>query len=193
MIAANANLTRPSPVTFTVLRRGHHVQFTYEQVFIAGYKLWIARRYQEAAGVFEHLHGIRDRGPRADILLAHCKAMLGDYAGSSSTLMNAMPSNEYGDAASGLHDIFVMWKCGFFHDVKQGLEQIVANHPELPTPCLILADFLIQVGNSQQPPVLLRQAIERDHSNGAVAKIARSKLRAALTKVSNTPPPPSVL
>lgn len=191
MARINTCTTRPAPVTFTVQRGGRRVRLTYQQIFAAGHKLWLAKKYEEAAKVFDHVCGIMDRGPRAHILLAHCKAMLGDFAGCSSTLSDALHSAQYRDAAAKLHDVFVMWKLQFYLDVKQGLEKVIADHPELPTPCLILADMLMNGGNCQQPPYLLQQAIERDRPDGAIAAIARSELPAALEKASTQPGRPS--
>lgn len=184
MVALNSASARPAPVTFAVQSNGHRSRLTYQQLFAAGHRLWLARRYAGAAKVFERLAGVSDRGPRAHILLAHCQAMLGDYSGCSSTLSQALSTAQYGNAAADLHDIFVMWKCAFYQDVKQEFEKFVAARPELPTPCLIFAEFLMYVGDYQHPADLLRQAIERDRPDGAIAMIAKSELPVVLERSS---------
>ncbi len=172
--------TQPAPVMFAVKQGDHRVQLTYQQVFTAAHKLWLTKRYYEAAEVLKHLTTVGDRGPRAHILLAHCKAMSSDYSGCSSTLAEALEGDQYGNAAAELHSAFVMWKCTLYVDVKIELEKVIAEHPELPTPCLLLADLLLQSGNRQHPPRLLKQAIERDRPDGAIALIARKELPFAL-------------
>jgi hypothetical protein len=170
---------RPVPVSFSVQRGSRRAELTYQQLFATGHRFWLASRWAEAERVFEHLSTVSDRGPRAHILLAHCKVMLGDYAGCSSLLAAALPTEDYGSAASDLHDTFVLWKVSFFSEVKHGLERVIAEHPELPTPCLILGDLLMRTGNRQQPPRLFQQAIDRDRSDGAIAAIAQVQLPAA--------------
>ena len=175
---------QPAPASFVIERQGHRSQFTYQQVFAIGHQLWLGRKYAQAERVFKTLSGQSDRGPRAHILLARCQAMQGNLAECCGTLSRAMPPARYGTAASDLHDTFVMWKLQLYQEVKSGLETIIAEHPELPTPCLILGDFLMQVGNSVQPPQLLQQAIDRDRPNGAIARIARKELPAALERAA---------
>lgn len=162
--------------TLTVKHNGHVEQMTYQEVFAEGHRLWLAHNYLQARTVFSHLAGITNRGPKAHILWAHCCAMMEDYSECSRVLAEGLPSSQYGNAAIDLHDTFVMWKCGMWLDVKKGLEKIVAEHQELPTPCLILGEFLMQVGNTIRPPELLEQARDRDIPNGAVAMIASEKL-----------------
>lgn len=162
--------------TLTVKHNGHVVRMTYQEVFAEGHRLWLAHNYPQARTVFSHLAGITNRGPQSHILWAHCCAMMEDYSDCSRVLAEGLPSSQYGDAAIDLHDTFVMWKCGMWLDVKNGLERIVAEHQELPTPCLILGEFLMQVGNTIRPPELLEQARDRDTPNGAVAMIASEKL-----------------
>lgn len=175
---------RPVAVSFTVQRGDSQIKLTYQQLFAAGHKLWLAAKYEEAVKIFEHLTTVLDRGPRAHILLAHCRAMLGDYSRCSSTLAAGLSTETYGNAASDLHDIFVLWKCALYQDVKEGLERVVVEHPDLPTPCLMLGDFLMHAGNRQKPPLLLQQAIERDRPDGAIAAIARRRLSDAIESVS---------
>lgn len=178
---------QPAPVSFAVQRGDRRIRLTYQQVFVAAHKLWLAERYSEAADVFKQLSVVLDRGPRAHILLAHCKVMIGDYAGCSSTLAEALEAPQFGNAAAELHSAFVMWKCTLYVDVKAELENVIAEHPELPTPCLLLAELLMQSGNRKHPPRLLKQAIARDRPDGAIASIARSELPFAIEMAGKQP------
>lgn len=179
--------------TLTVKHNGHVEQMTYQEVFAEGHRLWLEHNHPEARTVFALLAGITRRGPKAHILWAHCCAMMEDYLECSRVLAEGLPSSQYGNAAIDLHDTFVMWKCGMWLDVKKGLEKIVAEHRELPTPCLILGEFLMQIGNTIRPPELLEQARDRDIPNGAVAMIASEKLveakRLAGQKLAKANPP----
>lgn len=187
MATPDARRAAPVAASFSVQRGSRRVRLTYQQLFAAGYKRWLISRYEEAVGIFEPLRTVSDRGPRAHILLAHCRAMLGDYSRCSSTLAEGLSAESYGNAAADLHDIFVLWKCALYQDVKQGLERFVAEYPELPTPCLILGEFLMQAGNRHKPPLLLKQAIERDRPDGAIAAIARMRLADAVRSAPARP------
>ena len=188
----STSLHQESP-TLTVHHNGRVEQMTYQEVFAEGHRLWLTHNYPQARTVFSHLAGITNRGPKAHILWAHCCAMMEDYSECSRVLAEGLPSSQYGNAAIDLHDTFVMWKCGMWLDVKKGLEKIVAEHQELPTPCLILGEFLMQVGNTIRPPELLEQARDRDTPNGAVAMIACEKLveakKLAGRKLATAKPP----
>lgn len=180
MAADNKLKSQPAPAQFIVRRNGERVQLSYQQMFAIGHRLWLAQDHAKAARVFEILSEITDRGPRAHIILAHCRAMLGDYASCLATLSQALPEGRFGNAASQLHNVFVLWKCTYYVDVRQELEIVVSEHPELPTLCLMLAEFLMRNGNQQKPPTLLRQAIERDRPDGAISLIAQQILPIAL-------------
>lgn len=183
----------PEAPTFAVKHNGTVEQMTYQQVFAAGYNLWAAHDYEQAGQVFSHLTGITTRGPKAHILWAHCCAMQGEYAECCRVLSEGLPEEAYGKASITLHEAFVMWRCGMLLDVRKGLEKVVAEHQELPSPCLILGAFLHEMGNTIRPPELLKQAIERDIPEGAVAEIAEKALpeaREARKAAKNTKPKP---
>ncbi len=44
-------------------------------------------------------------------------------------LFNALPKDQFGDAASRLHDTFVLWKVGLFVDAKEGLQSLAMDFP----------------------------------------------------------------
>ena len=166
----------PAHICFEVRHAGQSKKLSYQQLFTEGYVNWLAKRYSDASKIFEALTAVKDRGPRAHIMLSHCKAMLGDYGGCAATLSEKLSAEEFNEAATDLHNVFVMWKCGFFHDVKTGLEKVISEQDALPTPCLILADLKMQSGGSSQCSQLLQLAIKRDRPEGAIATIARRKL-----------------
>lgn len=110
-------------------------------------------RAQRSSRDLKFLCAIPDRGPRSHILYAHCSAMLEDYATCSRVLHEGLPSETYGRASIDLHDAFVMWRCGLPMEVRKGLEKVVQEQTQLPTPCLILSAFLEEMGNALGPPV----------------------------------------
>jgi hypothetical protein len=176
MIARASNQSQPAPISFSIRQGSEIVQLTYEQLFAAGYKLWLARKYEHAATIFERLTAASDRGPRAHIFLAHCRAMLEDYGGCCAALNEALGEERYGMAATDLHDAFVYWRVGLWSDVKQTLGKIVSDHPDLPTPCLLLASLASRSGNRRLVARYLQMAVKRDRSGGAIGQVARSLL-----------------
>ena len=176
MKRATAKLQIPANACFEVYHFGHLTRLSYQQLFTRGYIHWQAKRYAEASKIFEALVAVNDRGPRAHIMLSHCKAMLGDYGGCSATLSKSLPHATFEDAATDLHTVFVMWKCGLFLDVKTGLEKVVREQEVLPTPCLIFAELRMQSGGNSKCRQLLLFAIKRDRPDGVIAKIAQRKL-----------------
>ena len=173
-----ASTRSPVPV-ITVTLDGKRTRVTYPKLFAVAFGLWLKHKYQEAREIFKFLCTIPDRGPRSHILFAHCCAMLEDYSTCSRVLHEGLPSETYGRASIDLHDAFVMWRCGLPMEVRKGLEKVVQEQVQLPTPCLILSTFLEEMGNALRPPVFLKQAIDRDFPGGAIGSIARCRLPAA--------------
>jgi thioredoxin-like negative regulator of GroEL len=174
----------PAPVSFSVSIGAETARLPYQKVFAIGYHLWRKQKYPDALLIFEKISRVTDRGPRAHILLAHCLAMQGDFAECSSVLSGALPRSHYGDAAADLHCAFVSWKCTAYQDARASLEKVAREHPELPSICLILADFLQAMGNRVKPVDWLKTAIARDRNQGAVGMIARKQLPVALRAAS---------
>lgn len=163
--------------TFTVRHNGRKIKLTYPQLFAAAHRVWLKGDYKTAKGIFSELQSDHDRGPRASIFLAHCLVMEGDYAGCSSVLHRALPKEEFGDAASRLHDTFVLWKVGLYVDVKQGLKSLALDFANLPTLSLMLADLLHSTGSESLCEKFLRRAIHYDRAEGGVALSANSMLQ----------------
>lgn len=163
--------------TFTVCRNGRKVTLTFPQLFATGHRVWLKGDYKTAKAIFRELSSVNDRGPRACMFLAHCHVMEGDYAGCSSVLHRALPKNEFGDAASRLHDTFVLWKVGLFVDVKEALKSLARDYANLPTFSLMLADLLHSTGSESLSEKFLRRAIHNDRPDGGVALSAKSTLQ----------------
>ena len=178
MIQSSENHQNDSSETpvFTVRRNGRKVTLTFPRLFEIGHRVWQKGDYPTAKQIFSELLSVEDRGPRAHIFLAHCLVMEGDYAGCSSVLYQALPKEQFGDAASRLHDTFVMWKVGLLIDVKESLLSLVSDFPYLPTLSLMLADLLHTNGSESLSEKFLRRAIQFDRPDGGVALSAKSLL-----------------
>lgn len=170
------NFISETPV-FTVRRNGTKVTLTFPQLFVIGHRAWQKGDYRTARQIFSELLSVEDQGPRARIFLAHCHVMEGDYAGCSAELYHALPKEQFGDAASRLHDTFVLWKVGLLVDVKESLRSLVNDFPHLPTLSLMLADLLHSNGSESLSEKFLRRAIHYDRPDGGVALSAKSLLR----------------
>ncbi len=177
MIARNPRELDPRPISFSVKRNGAKLQLSYQQLFEAGYRLLLAKKYHDSAEVFRLLSQVQDRGPRAHLLLAFCQAQSGDYKSCSQTLSQAFegdPSN----LDTKLHGAFVYWACGLLVDARHEWEVVIRECPQLPTLSLLLGDLLAQAGNRRLPPVLWKMAAQNDRRDGAVGLIARRELQA---------------
>ena len=164
--------------TYTVCRNGKKTKFTYPELFAAAHRIWLKGDYVTAKEIFKQLQSDHSRGPRAHIFLAHCLVMEGDYAGCSSVLHRALPKEDFGDAASRLHDTFVLWKVGLYVDVKQSLKSLALDYANVPTFSLMLADLLHSTGSDSLSEKYLRRAIQHDRPEGGVALSAQYALRA---------------
>ena len=164
-------------LTFRVRRNGRNVTLTFAQLFAAGHRVWIKGDYRTAKKIFQELAEASEGIPRAHIFLAHCLVMEDDYAGCSSVLHRALPRDDYGNAASRLHDTFVLWRVGLYVDAKEGLKSLAMDFSELPTFSLMLADLLYQAGSESLSETFLRRAIQLDETDGGVSLSAQSMLQ----------------
>lgn len=168
---------RADALTFKVRRNGQNVTLTFAQLFAAGHRVWIKGDYRTAKQIFQELADVSEGIPRAHIFLAHCLVMEDDYSGCSSVLHRALPRDVYGNAASRLHDTFVLWRVGLFVDAKEGLKSLAMDFSELPTFSLMLADLLYQAGSESLSVKFLRRAIQLDDADGGVSLSANSMLQ----------------
>lgn len=176
MVASNLLQTTPQPLIYRVNCGGRQITMSYQDVFRAGYRLLLAGNYAEAIRVFGLLSDATDRGPRARILLAFCQSQLREYTACSQTLNQAFEA-ESTNLESRLHAAFVYWACGLRMDARNELEQVIEEHPNLPTVSLLLGDLLAQSGNRKAPPRLWQLAAQNDRPDGAVGLIARRELK----------------
>lgn len=176
MVTFNNSPASPAPRYFPVNRNNRLEMVSYQQLFLVAHERWRKGRFAEAAQILERLCEATDRGPRAHILLALCRAMQSDFAGCSRVLHDALPTATYGTAAGDLHNAFVNWGCTLYLSVKEELEAVVDARDDLPTPCLLLADLLASSGSARKAREMFRQAIRRDRPDGAVALVARTVL-----------------
>jgi hypothetical protein len=168
---------RTSP-KFAVRRNGHRMNLSYPELFAIAFRVWNKQDYRAAIAIFQELSKVTDHGPRAQLFLAHCHAMLEEYSDCSSALHRALPKAEFDDLAPKLHDTFVLWKVGLFLEVKQTLEALIGAHPELPSLSLFLAGLLHQSGAVASSARIFRGAIQADRPGGGVALAAHAALKA---------------
>jgi hypothetical protein len=162
---------------FFVRLNGGTVRMSFAKLFAAGHHVWLNSEFRTARKIFELLSTVAGRGPRAQIFLAHCLAMEGDYGGCSTVLHRALPREEFGDAASQLHDTFVLWKAGLFVDVKDGLKTLAIEFPNIPTFSLMLGDLLRRNGCDSVARKYFLRAIRNDRPGGGVGLSARALLQ----------------
>ena len=155
---------------------------SYDSLFLEGYHLWLRREFQKAFQVFEPLSRVTERGPRASIFMAHCAVSQQKFRDCSAILTQALPNQDFENAAAKLHDIFVFWKFTFYDDVRKGLEQFVDQFPDLPTPALLLAELYSRACKDKKAAKYFLLARERDYQNGAIGKIAKIRLASLTNK-----------
>ena len=173
----------PKPKSFSIKAGAETRTIAYEDLFVEGHKLWLSRQYAKARPVFQLLASVEDRGPRASILLAHCCAMEQHFSECSRILCIAFPQQSFGKTGAELHDIFVMWSCTFFKEVRKDLENFVNVHPEFPTPALILADLYFLGGRYAESLSYLEKARTRDRKDGSVGMVATLQTEAINKKI----------
>jgi thioredoxin-like negative regulator of GroEL len=162
---------------FKIRRNGRVERLTYQELYTAGHRAWLNGSFHSAQRIFEEMSAAVSCGPRVEILRAQCLAMQSDFSGCSSVLHRALPEDQYDQAAGQLHDLFVLWKVGLLVEVKSGLQQLILEHPELPVLSLLLADLLQMSGAYALSEQFLRQAVEGDSVDGAIAFAACESLR----------------
>lgn len=151
-------------------------EWTYQQSFAHGHAMVKEKRYESADMIFQKLAEVPDRGPRAHIMLAICKAGLSDYKASRAVLDSSF-QNEKAILAAALQGAIVDARMGFKDDAMQELVQLVNEHKELPTLCLWLGDMLEANQRIEKAKQCWKLAIKRDRPGGAVALAAQQQLR----------------
>ncbi len=164
-----------SPASFRFVINEKEYDMTFERAFTYAHRLLKKRNYEVAGAIFEKLTAATDRGPRALIMLAICRAGMSDYKGSHDVLDRAFPGEDSVMAAE-LQDIVVMSRMGFKKDAMQDLVRLVNEHKELPTLCLWLGDMLEAKQELAKARQCWQLAIKRDRPKGAIAQAAKKQL-----------------
>ena len=151
--------------------------WTYQQAFVRAHLMVKDGEYAAAAEILKTLVDVPDRGPRAHILLAICKAGQSDYKGSRAILDAAFHTDETAALAAELQDVIVNSRIGFKEDALKELVQLVNGHKEFPTLCLWLGDLLEANHRLDKARECFKLAIKRDRPGGAVALAAQLQLR----------------
>lgn len=154
---------------------GKTYRLDFRQAFRFGYTLLRARRFKEAASVFDALMRLGDPDHLAAIMLAYCKALVKDYQGSQGLLVAAFPGNRL-VLADQLHTAFVYVSLGMWTDAVEELTAIVEETADLPVVCLLLGDLFAALGKRSDAVKYWRYAAGRDRKDGAVRAVLEQQM-----------------
>lgn len=181
---ADGNAGRPTPAEITVGIGDQSYRLTYEKAFAFGCSLLEQGRLADAAALFERLEEFADRGPRAFIMQAFCEAAALHFDDCSKPLNTAFEGANQ-ETANSLHNAFVSYHVGIREDAIKSMIELVNEHRDLPTLCLLLGDMLAAASQIPMARNCWSMAVKRDRQNGAVAGVARSRLQRAAEKSSD--------
>ncbi|MGD9647982.1 MAG: tetratricopeptide repeat protein [Pirellulales bacterium] len=150
---------------------------TFEQAFTYGHTLLEGGHARQAAGLFQLLAKVGNRGPRAAIMLARCQADLNDFAACHELLEQAF-AGEQEAVAKEFQTAFVYYKLGMKDDAAREMSRIVKEYANLPTACLVLGDWFAAAGNVDKARKCWKLAVARDRRGGSVGRTARKQLAA---------------
>jgi len=151
-------------------------RLTYEAAFSFGHSLMEAGHYDLALQVFSTLATVPNRGPRAQVMEARCRAELDDFETCKEILENVFDGEDQ-PIAEELQSAFVHYKLGMTREAMLALRKVVKEHTDLPTACLFLGDLFQEAGSWEKAAYCWKLAVQRDRRGGAVAKAARGQLR----------------
>lgn len=163
---------------FRIVRDGNTAGLSGSELFSKAHQFWFRGSYREAAELLERLIEDPDHRQRAAVFLAHCRVMIGNYAGSIAVLSQAFPREQFGDTAAKLHDAFVYWRVGLLIDVKRSLKELARENRESPIYGLLLGDLMQQSGAPEHSHRFYQYAIEHDQV-GSIALAAKDCLNQA--------------
>jgi tetratricopeptide (TPR) repeat protein len=171
-----ATAASPAPWRLRLKMGGQTRDVSYEQAFVLGHELFRNRKFAQAAAVFEKLTAVPQRGVRAHVMLAICRAGLSDYQAAFAVLKQAFVGNN-DVLGSALYEVIIQSRMGFKEVARQQLAQLANDHHELPTLCLWLGDML-EAGHQVEKAVeCWKLAVRRDRRGGGVALAASQQLR----------------
>jgi hypothetical protein len=169
--------TRHAHIEFRLGDRDYRL--VYEQAFVFAYNLFEQGHLEAAAQLFERLESIEHRGPRAFIMQAFCEAAALHFDECSKPLVKVFDGDNKSLAAD-LHNAFISYHVGIREEALNSMVDLVNQHRELPTLCLLLGDMLRAAGELQMAKRCWRRAIQRDAPDGPVAAVAARHLHAAM-------------
>ncbi|MGD9634723.1 MAG: hypothetical protein AB7G28_07020 [Pirellulales bacterium] len=170
---------------------GERKRLTYEQAFQLGCVMLNAGNRLDAAKLFACMEEFTDRGPRAFIMQAFCEASAMRFDNCGAALEEAFSGEK--EIATKLQNAFVSYHVGIRKEGVNALIEMVNEHDDLPTICLLLGDMLEQMDQEKMSRKCWSLAVERDREGGAVATVATLRLKKALHKApaSQVDPPPN--
>jgi len=166
----------PAPAFLQIRLQGKVRKVSYEQAFALACSLLEQHRFDDAAHLFEKLEQFTDRGPRAFIMRAFCEAAALHFDTCSKPLATAF-EGQNNSIASDLHNAFISFHVGIRQDALRAMAELVNQHRELPTLCLLLGYMLHAGGESAMADKCWSLAIRRDRPGGAVAVVATRHLQ----------------
>lgn len=168
----------PAPAELE-LRIGNKVRrVPYEQAFVLAYSLVDQKQFENAARIFERLEAFTDRGPRAFIMQAFCEAAALHFEACSKPLSAAFNGNNASLIAE-LHNAFISYHVGIRQDALKAMAELVNQHRELPTLCLLLGDMFRASGQLDMAHKCWKLAQHRDLPRGSIALVAERRMRKA--------------
>jgi hypothetical protein len=172
----DTQLEEPAEAEISIEVDGQTHVVKYEKAFALGCSLLKKGQAAEAAKVFERLEEFTDRGPRAFIMQAFCEAGALHFDKCSAPLVGAF-SGESQQIATAMHNAFVSYHVGIRQDALNAMVELVNQHRDLPTLCLLLGDMLESSGQLAMARKCWSLAVHRDREGGAVAAVAMRHLR----------------
>ncbi len=171
----------PPPSSIALRLGGKNQKVSYEQAFVLAFSLLQERQPETASQVFERLEKIPDHGPRAFIMHAFCEAAALHFESCSKPLVVAFDGSR-SSIAGDLHNAFVSYHVGIRQDAGKSMADLVNQHRDLPTLCLLLGTMFHAGREATMARKCWSLAIKRDYPNGAVALVAAQQLHNAATK-----------
>jgi hypothetical protein len=168
-----ARVTADNQVEICAGHEIHHL--APAAAFCYAHSLFLEKNYPAAVEILNVLGQFTSYARRTNFLLAACLAAMGDDTGATKRLRAAV-GRVAPLTTKGLHAAFVHESAGILPHAIHELHTAVHSGPPLPTPCLLLGDFLLALGQSDDAAQYWKLAIQRDIAGGSVALAAQRQL-----------------
>jgi hypothetical protein len=175
--AAPPNAPPPAHIEIRVGKQVKRV--AYAQAFMLACSLLDDGQIADAIRLFERLTEFTDHGPRALIMLAFCHAAALHFEQCNRPLAELFNGDKK-QVAADLHNAFVSYHVGIRQDALNIMVELVNNHPDLPTLCLLLGKMFAAAGEPTMAKKCWSLAVHRDRQDGAVAAVASRHLKRLL-------------